>query len=228
MTTTRRSTSFTISMVAVMFGAVVWSTAPVKGAGLRTEADAVEGMRRMISTETRDTFGIAVTSARCRRPIVARQTLWDCTFERATSPSWDSVFVEGRGRLWLQRGRIHWRFTVTNECAGDCNQGPTHPAPLRTALQWRGSVLLETIRCPEVVLFNSDGTVYTGTKGLSATRVRCTLARAVARDFLMRAEGNPEILRPFRFRCTYRRNGIAVRCQRGGQIVSWRFYFSGP
>ena len=75
--------------------------------------------------------------------------------------------------------------------------------------------------CRDVVVRLADGTVYTRTQGLFATRTRCATARRVARAYLRGAEGTEQAPRPLGFVCRSRAGGEI--CRNGRRRVSWRY-----
>jgi hypothetical protein len=73
--------------------------------------------------------------------------------------------------------------------------------------------------CRDVVIRNSDGSIYTQTVGLARRSATCALARRVARRVM--AHDGEGIASPLGFTCLRAADGF--RCSRGAQRVKWRF-----
>jgi len=68
-----------------------------------------------------------------------------------------------------------------------------------------------------------DGAVLTATRGLTARRTTCTIARKVAHGWLSGAEGTVEPPHPLGFTCHHSSDGTRMTCARGAARVRWRY-----
>lgn len=76
-------------------------------------------------------------------------------------------------------------------------------------------------RCANVTIRNGDGSVFTGTRSIVATGVRCSTARKVVRSLLsFEGEGEPET---FGFRCVRRRDLTGGSCRDGRRRIAYRY-----
>lgn len=76
-------------------------------------------------------------------------------------------------------------------------------------------------RCHDVIIRNSGGSVYTRTRGLFASHVRCSTARRVAYGYLVVDGEGPK--RPLGYRCRSRSDGRGVTCSKGHGSVRWKY-----
>ena len=74
-------------------------------------------------------------------------------------------------------------------------------------------------RCRDVIVRDGLGNVYTRTRRLRASSIRCRRARAVARRYLHGAEGNADPVSPFGFPCTP--GGAGVTCRKDRWRIRW-------
>ena len=76
-------------------------------------------------------------------------------------------------------------------------------------------------RCHNVIIRNSNGSVFTQTNGLFVARGSCRLARRLARRYLsFEGEGRRPTLG---FKCSGGSDGVA--CHRNGKRVTWGYYY---
>lgn len=78
--------------------------------------------------------------------------------------------------------------------------------------------------CANAVIRNQNGTIYTQTRNLRATRVSCRTARRVALDILHGTEGteNPRS-RSHGFTCSAKSTGTGVACRSGSRLITWSY-----
>lgn len=76
-------------------------------------------------------------------------------------------------------------------------------------------------RCQDVIIRNSGGSVYTRTRSLFASQVRCSTARRVAYGYLVLDGEGPK--RPLGYRCRSRSDGRGVTCRKGRATVRWKY-----
>ncbi len=79
-------------------------------------------------------------------------------------------------------------------------------------------------RCDDVIIRNSDGSVYTRTHGLFVKNVGCHKGRRVARKYLVDDGAGPK--NPLGFSCSGGSDGVA--CRKGRKHVTWGYYFDRP
>lgn len=115
-----------------------------------------------------------------------------------------------------------WKCT-SGSGGGACRKGRKVAAYQNRAIIGRGAGGGYN-RCRDVVIRNSDGGVYTRTRGLFQKNASCRLARKLARRYLANDGIRPP--RTLGFICDGGSDGVA--CSNGEKRVTWGYYYDRP